>query len=254
MLEAFWENSTWIRHSASPGFQGRLKRSLCSGGDIYLKYPAMKHKFEFNHFPIATVLAWCAIFAWPSKTFSHEPEPITNSLSTLFEQYAQDASLNEIVRAYKYGCDIPKQMNSGRGFVQRCKIYDQNGNLVWPNIAFDDKVDVEIFSGSMRGSVETVSISAVYPNRIGIPKQLTDNVKVRFCDPSGMVSSSSRIYTVKISENPEFFVLESSSGGSGGHWGQVHLFRDMQALQALGIRGRFIQVGEPFEVADGVCR
>jgi len=181
---------------------------------------------------------------------SKEKVPKNNEISELFINFAKNFGLNSLARTYKYGCGNPKSYSSLKlrevktdGFRMKCKVYDQDKLLVDENIDFNEEIDIDIFSGGMRGNVVAIKLDSIHPNSIDIPKSISKYAELVACEDSGSFTSGEKYYRMLLPSATPIFLTVSYSSGSGGQWGSVIMEKEMPKLKKS-YQVNFLKPGE----------
>jgi hypothetical protein len=156
-----------------------------------------------------------------------------NELSRLFFSFSKEQDLNRIARIFSTGCNKPANFSSLKireprdGFRIKCEIYNDGKPVIQDNIDFEQAIDVDIFLGAQRGYVESIRLSADFPNAIEIPHSIYKYATAIGCEDGSFVGGKN-FYKISLPSTTPFFALHEWSCGSGGCWNTVEMSRVSQ--------------------------
>ena len=167
------------------------------------------------------------------RILDHESAKKENDISKIFLSFARGEGLNNLARTYQTGCQKPvnfsllKISKDRDGFQMKCEVYIDEKSVVEDNISFEKTIDVDIFLGGVRGSVDSIRLSANFPNNIQVPYSISKYASTVGCE-DGSASGGKNYYKVSLPSTNPFFVSYEWSCGSGGCWNSVEMNRASQ--------------------------
>ncbi len=160
-----------------------------------------------------------------------------NDISKIFLSFARGDGLISLTRTYQSGCQKPvnfallKIFEDHDGFQMKCEVYSNGKSVVEDNIAFEKTIDVDIFLGGIRGSVDSIRLSANFPNNIQVPDSISKYASTIGCE-DGSASGGKNFYKIFLPSTTPFFVSYEWSCGSGGCWNSVEMNRASQVSKS----------------------
>jgi hypothetical protein len=182
------------------------------------------------------------------KIIGYESEKKQNDISKLFLEFSKEVGLVQIANTYQHGCEKPASFSSLKlreardGFRIKCELYAEDKLVVLDNIALERSADIDVFSGGVRGSVDSIRLSASFPNIIQIPDSVSKYASIIGCE-DGSALGGKNYYKVSLPSVNPFFASFEWSCGSGGCWNIVEMSKVSQVPKSPN-RDELLKPGE----------